>query len=296
MRRAVTTASFVLLSAIHAYGAVLSLRAVDSTAESVIDLAVSETAVVQMILELEEDEEVYVIFVVLDTVAIEPDDDPENEIVEFVGVSRIGDGTSELRGGREFPSPLNQLEEQDAPPGSGLSFEDYLLNVSVPADEPMSGPGTFVVDRIVIHALETGVTELSIETGLRDPTLTDPSWREFPVAGPDNEPGIVGFLYLGLGDSREGGEGPVTITVQEAAGPNDNADDNDNDAGNEDDNDNDGANGDTSGGPRLCAFGMTGTTLFGLLALTVLKGLQRRGQFARSWVAGARISGEDYRS
>jgi hypothetical protein len=73
----------------------------------------------------------------------------------------------------------------------------------------------------------------------------------------------------------------VTITVQEAAGPNDNADDNDNAAGNEDDNDNDGSNGDTSTSPRFCAFGMMGTMLLGLFALTVLKALHRRGRLLK---------------
>lgn len=279
MRCAVIVVLFVLLSAIHAQGAILSLRAVDSTAESAIAVAVSETAVVEMILELEEGEQVYAIFVVLDTVTLQPNDDPENEIVEFIGVSRVGDGTSDLRGRREFSSPLDQLEEQDVPPGSGLSLEDYYLIASMPADEPMSGPGTFVMDRIIIHALESGITELSIETGLRNPTLTDPSWRDFPVARIGAEPGVVGSLYLGLGDPREGGAGPVTITVQEAVGPNDNADDNGNAAGNE--NDNDGSNGGTSTRPRFCAFGMMGTMLFGLFALTVLKALHLGGRLLK---------------
>ena len=267
----------------------LSLRGADVDDPAAITLEVSQTAIFELVLELEEGEEVGSANMFLDTVQTEPGNDVEAENVEFIGVTRVGEGVSPWTGTRAFAvPPLDVLESANLPIGEGFSLDTvldntggvvhngYYLITNMASGESLAWAGTFVLDRITIHATTVGTTGVSFETQPRRSALFDASMVEYKLAEAGDTESAPRTMYLGLGDGRDGGEGPLTITVVEEAEPNGNENDNTN--GNE--NDNSGTNtGPLASGGGYCAWGMMGTMLFGLGALTLAK-LGRR----RRWV------------
>ena len=274
----------------------LSLRGAGVADPAAITLEVSQTVILELLLELQDGEEVGSANIFLDSVQTEPGDDPEAENVELIGVTRVGDGLSPWTGARAFGGPpMDVLESEDMPVGEGVSLDNvldgtggvihngYHLIANMASGESLTGPGTFVLDRLTIHATTVGAMEVSFETLPRPPSLFVAGMAEYALAGPGDAEGGAGTLYLGVGDARDGGEGPVTVIVVEGTEPNGNANDNDNTNGNGNENDNSGTNtGPPAGGRGFCAWGMMGTMLFGLGALTLAKlGLRRRWALVR---------------
>jgi hypothetical protein len=257
----------------------LSLRGANVDDPAAITLEVSQTAILELVLELEEGEEVGSANMFLDTVQTEPGNNAEAEKVEFLGVTRVGEGASPWSGTRAFAvPPLDMLESENLPLGEGFSLDTvldnsggvvhngYYLIANMASGESLAGAGTFVLDRITIHATTVGKTEVSFEIQPRRSALFDASMVEYKLAEAGDTEWAPRTMYLGPGDGRDGGEGPLTITVVEEAEPNGN----DNTNGNE--NDNSGTNtGPRASGGGFCAWGMMGTLLFGLGALTAAK-------------------------
>ena len=186
---------------------------------------------------------------------------------------------------------MDVLESEDLPIGEGLSLDNvpdgvggvvhngYHMIANMASEETLAGPGTFVLDRLTIHATTVGAMEVSFETLPRRPSVYDANMVRYPLAETGDAEGAAGPLYLGVGDARDGGEGPVTIVVVEETEPNGNGNENTNGT----ENDNSGTNtGPPAGGRGFCAWGMMGTMLFGLGALTLAKlGLRRRWTLVR---------------
>lgn len=143
-------------------------------------------------------------------------------------------------------------------PGDGISIEEYALIVDTGR---VTGPGTFVLERIEVYGATAGVVRVTFETGGgRPPGLFDSENNQYAIAPPELQPDLPGFVYLGVGDGRSGGAGPLTVTVQatpddddpppppdnqndnEGQAPPDNENDNIDDGANENDNDDAGTN------------------------------------------------------
>ncbi len=252
----------------------LSLRGVNVDDPTAITLEVSQTAILELVLELQDGEEVGSANIFLDTVRTAPAGDVDGEAFEVLSVLRAGDPDFIWTNKRSFiVSPMDGLEFEDLSPGEGISLDDsgYFL-VAALAEGDLLGGGTgtsHVLDRIVIHGTSPGTTEVSFETLPRQPSLFDASVVVYALAGAGDAEGAAGTLYLGVGDARDGGEGPLTVIVVEGTEPNGNG--------------NSGTNtGPPAGGKGFCAWGMMGTMLFGLGALTLAKlGLRRRWSLVR---------------
>ena len=292
MRRVLCGLLMISCLAGNADAARLLLRGAGVADPAAITLEVSQTAIVELVLELEDGEEVGSANIFLDSVQTEPGDDPEAENVELIGVTRVGDGLSPWTGARSFiVAPMDVLESEDLPIGEGLSLDNvpdgvggvvhngYHMLANMASEETLAGPGTFVLDRLTIHATTVGAMEVSFETLPRRPSVFDANMVRYPLAEAGDAEGAAGTLYLGVGDARDGGEGPLTVIVVEETEPNGNGNGNTN--GNE--NGNSGTNtGPPAGGRGFCAWGMMGTMLFGLGALTLAKlGLRRRWALVR---------------
>lgn len=219
MRRILVTCLPVLMCAPAAHSAVLSLRAVGGSDEATLSLGVSETAAIEIVLELDVFEEATGAHVFLDTVMIDPPGAEDEEAFGVIGVLREGDPDFVWTGLREFsPSPIREIEFEDLPPGEGFSIDDmgyFLVAVMAGGDSLPGGAGaSYILDRIIIHGMAPGTIELTFEGDLRPPEVFGPGWGKLP-------------LTLGLGDfgvetgppilQRE--RRPVTITVEEPQVP-----------------------------------------------------------------------------
>jgi hypothetical protein len=218
MRRILVTCLPVLMCATAAHSAVLSLRAVGGSDEATLALGVSETAAIEIVLELDEFEEATGAHVFLDTVMIDPPGAEDEEAFGVIGVLRGGDPDFVWTGVREFsPAPIREIEFEDLPPGEGFSIDTGYFLVALMA-EGDSLPGeagvSYILDRIIIHGMEPGTIELTFEGDLRPPEVFGSGWGKLP-------------LTLGLGDfgvatgpplqQRE--RRPITITVGEPEAP-----------------------------------------------------------------------------
>jgi hypothetical protein len=224
MRRILVTCLPVLMCAPAAHAAVLSLRAVGGADDATLALGVSETAAIEIVLELDEFEEAAGAHVFLDTVMTDPPGAEDEEAFVVIGVLREGDPDFVWTGVREFsPDPIREIEFEDLPPPEGFSIDGmgYFLVAMMAAEDSLPGGAgvSYILDRIIIHGMTPGTVELTFESGLRPPEVFGPGWSALP-------------LTLGLGDfgvetgppSQQRERRPITITVGDSAVPDDEGD------------------------------------------------------------------------
>ena len=216
MRKVAVVFMLALMTGTTARGAVLSLRVSGSPDATALTLAVSETAAIEIILDLEEFEVAGAANIFLDTVQTAPAGDVDGEAFEVLSVLRAGDPDFIWTNKRSFiVPPMDDLEFEDLSPGEGISLDDlgyHLVAAMAEGDWLGGGTGTpHVLDRIIIHGTAPGTIEVTFEEIPRPPRVFESS------AGLD-----VAF-DLGLGDyGRDGGPAvrrdprPLIVTVTEA--------------------------------------------------------------------------------
>jgi hypothetical protein len=220
MRKVVIACLLGLTASATAQGAVLSLRVVGDPAATALTLAMSETAAIEIVVDLEEFEEATAANIFFDTVQVAPAGDADGEAFEVLSVLRAGDPDFIWTGTREFRlAPMIDLEFEDLPPGAGISLDNttehngYYLIANLAADDSLAGgTGTpHILDRIVICGIAPGTIEVTFEQTPRPPEV----YR--------NNFGTELTLDLGLGDFGVDGPPviqrdpqPLTITVTEA--------------------------------------------------------------------------------
>ncbi len=216
MRKVAIAFMLALMTGTTARGAVLSLRVSGSPDAAALTLAVSETAAIEIILDLEEFEVAGAANIFLDTVRTAPAGDVDGEAFEVLSVLRVGDPDFVWTYKRSFiVPPMDGLEFEDLSPGEGISLDDsgyYLVAALAEGDSLGGGTGTpHVLDRIIIYGTSPGTIEVTFEDIPRPPGVFESS------AGLD-----VAF-DLGLGDyGRDGGPAvrrdprPLVVTVTEA--------------------------------------------------------------------------------
>jgi len=263
-------ASMVIVGA--AQGASLFLRVAGADGQAEVTANLGESVTLEIVVVLAEGEELEFASLFLDT---DTSDDAEIiEALDFIpGLDPPADysaGHGVSSGGNEFPF--------DA--GSGVSLEQYQLNMQT-GGEPVPTGTAIVLEQVVLNLLEAGTVAISVELGGRDPSFFTPTFEKYQIAPTDFEAGFDGFVYLGVGDSREGGAGALMLTIIDDGGAgNDNVADNVNDntaTMNENQNDNGRNEGPrATGGTNICGFGLVGPmlTCAGLLALSA--GRRRR--------------------
>jgi hypothetical protein len=214
MRRvSVLPAVLLLVVGSVALGAELWLRPVSGDDPAELTLTRGTTAVIEIVLQLDEGEDVGFINLFLDIT------DDVVEGLDFQPGLPVPPGR--YAGHETFDDPDDPFPWE---PGDGLSLEDYALILETGGIE---GPGTFVLERIVVHGRSAGEAELSFEFGGRTPTAWhgDPSRTPpYQTASPQVPPDLPGFLYIGIGDNRTGGAGALHVTV--AASPDEEPNDN----------------------------------------------------------------------
>ncbi|MCH7719385.1 MAG: hypothetical protein IH988_00145 [Planctomycetes bacterium] len=178
--------------------ATLSLRnAADGSAT--LSMAEGETAVVEIVLELDEGEEMAFSNVFLDGLVVSGSGGVV-EVLDFM--SGLEEEFTYDRDAMPDDNPYAEL--------AGILFDEYGL---IMGGGVVSGPAAVVLDEILIHALSVGEVELTFEESPRGPALFDPAFVQYVIAPTTFDPGMEGFLYLGAGDGREGGAGPFLITT-----------------------------------------------------------------------------------
>ncbi len=199
-----------------AQAADLFLRPAGAEGGSSITVGVDETAAIEIVVRLEADEELGFANIFLDV-----DDDDPIEALDFVpGLAvppaRYTSHEQVLRN-RFGPFPYS--------PGDGISLEDYALILDTGGVE---GPGTFVLERIEVFGSAVGAARVAFEFGARPPDLFDSDFNKYPVATQDFPPGLSNFVYVGIGDDRDGEAGPLAVTVEQESPPPPPDDDNEN--------------------------------------------------------------------
>lgn len=178
--------------------ATLSLRnAADGSAT--LSMAEGETAMVEIVLELDEGEEMAFSNVFLDGLVISGSGSVV-EVLDFM--SSLEEEFTYDRDAMPDGNPYAEME--------GILLDEYGL---IMGGGVVSGPATVVLDQIVIHALSGGEVELTFEEGFRAPSISMPDFTAYAIAPTTLDPGMEGFLYLGTGDGRDGGAGPLVITT-----------------------------------------------------------------------------------
>jgi len=266
-----------------AQGASLFLRVAGADNQPAVTANLGELVTLEIVLVLAEGEELGFAIVFLDT-----DTGNDTEVIEAIDFLRGLESPASYDAGHgTFSSEENPFPFE---PGSGVPLDriepgadEYALildikDVVVPTGEAV------VLERIVLNPLAAGIVAIGFEIGSRNPSLSTPTtFIKYQIATAETPADLDGFLYLGVGDFREGGVGPLMLTIVDDGGvgnDNDNSADNENGNGataNENLNDtgrNEGPR--ATGGTNICGFGLVGPmlTCTGLLALSA--GRRRR--------------------
>ena len=256
-------------------GASLFLRVAGADGQAEVTANLGESVTLEIVVVLAEGEEIEFAGLFLDT-----DTSDDAEIIEALDFIPGLDPPADYSGGHGVSSGGNEFPF-DA--GSGVSLEQYQLNMQTGGEAIPTGTAV-VLEQITLNSLSAGTVAISVEVGSRPPSFFTPApITPFQIATADVPADLPGFLYLGVGDSREGGVGALMLTIIDDGGvgnDNDNVADNVNDNGataNENLNDigrNEGPR--ATGGTNICGFGLVGPmlTCAGLLALSA--GRRRR--------------------
>lgn len=232
-----------------ANAALLSLRLADGPTGDAADVAIGESVTVEIVLTLNEGEAVAFVNLFLDA--------------SGGGVLELYD----LEHGLDTPPASYTLtgvspDDLPLPEGLGVPPGGYGLILDTGGVE---GPGTFVLEGLLLRGVTAGGVALSFEFGERPPGFFAVDFAPIPVAPPETPPDLPGLVYVGAGDAREGGAGALVITVTGGAPDNTNDNDaagNDNAPGNDNGNtdDNDGRNTGPRASPKvnLCGVSMIG--------------------------------------
>lgn len=270
MRRIAIGLLVGLVTAGSAQGASLFLRVADSGGGAEVAATVGEPLTLEIVVTLGEGEALGFASLFLDT-----DTADDGEIVEALDFqpglpepASYTQGHNVSSGGEPFPFEA----------GAGVSLEQYQLNMQT-GDQVVDTGTEVVLERVAVNPLAAGTVAISIEMGGRAPSFFSPDFTAYQVAPPETPADLDGFLYLGVGDAREGGAGALVLQIMEAGGnENDNVVDNVNDnepPENENDNGrNEGPRAD--GGSSFCGFGMLGPMLGCAGMLGLLAGRKRR--------------------
>lgn len=274
-------ASMVIVGA--AQGASLFLRVAGADGQAEVTANLGESVTLEIVVVLAEGEELGFATVFLDT-----DTANDAEIIEAIDFIAGLEAPANYDGGHGvFSSEENPFPFE---PGSGVPLDqneaggtEYQLNMDTKGVVVQAGEAV-VLEQVVLNSLAAGTVAISIQLdGGRAPSFFGPApnFAPFQVATVDVPADLDGFLYLGVGDAREGGVGPLMLTIIDDGGAgNDNVADNVNDntaTMNENQNDNGRNEGPrATGGTNICGFGLVGPmlTCAGLLALSA--GRRRR--------------------
>ena len=196
-------ATIVVVGAIlsSAEAADLFLRPAGAEGGSSMTVGLGETAAIEIVVRLEEDEELGFANIFLDI-----DNDDPLEALDFVP----GLDVPPARYVSHDQVLRNRFGEFPYSPGEGISLEDYALILDTGS---VVGPGTFVLERIEVFGSAAGVGRVSFEFGARPPGLFDSDSAQYPVATHEFPRGLSRIVYVGIGDDRDGEAGPLAITV-----------------------------------------------------------------------------------
>ena len=272
MRRIASGFVVSMMIAGAAQGASLFLRVAGMDDQAEVTANLGEPVTLEIVVVLDEGEEIEFASLFLDT-----DTSDDAEIIEALDFIPGLDPPADYSGGHGVSSGGNEFPF-DA--GSGVSLEQYQLNMQT-GGEPVPTGTAVVLEQVTLNSLAAGTVAISVELGGRDPSFFTPTFEEFQIAPVETPAGLPGFVYLGVGDAREGAAGALVLQIIDDGGNgNDNIVDNVNDnepTANENVNDNGRNEGPrATGGTNICGFGLVGPMLAcaGLLALSA--GRRRR--------------------